>query len=135
MRTLCALQGFQVAVTFASVYARLFRSTLGLPAAVVDLPLWSSGTDIIISSPGSDFGKAGSSASLAGAVALACLLGRRSIRSDKIVMTGSLDLRGEVGGVGALDEKTQAAFEKVRSWPGMHAVCALGLFISYHMLC
>lgn len=98
-----------------AVNTRRLRSLFGLEGIQAELPLWCSGTDLLIEFSGRDHGKDGDSAAAASTLALICLVGRRGIKSDRVAITGGMDLRGVVGGVGGIEAKLEKAFEKVRA--------------------
>ena len=94
------LESFHVAVSFVSINTPLLQTWMGLPHA----PLYSKHTDLTIRVSDCCAVEEGSSASAAAALSLVAMLGGRLV-SKGVVMTGTIDLSGNMLPVGDLEEK------------------------------
>lgn len=115
-------QAINVAISMVAVNASRLRSWLGVRDEDAVLPLWCSGTTVCVTFADSERAKSGSSGSAAAALSLICVLARRSLKAETLVITGTMDLTGAILDVGGLDGKIQHAFEKVGTWAGFTAV-------------
>ena len=107
-----AQESCRVAVSFVSVHAHLLAPLMATtsPAKPRDF-LYNKYTDLHITGSSVDVVKKGPSLSARVALALLLLLGQRPTRHDRVGVTGAIDLCGNIGAVGAVEDKIRYSME------------------------
>ena len=129
-----AEESCQVAISFVSAHAHLLgpmmaalcgsssststttttTTSTAASAAALKPPrdwLFNKYTDLHVAAGGVDAGKDGPSASACVAIALVVLLGQRPMVYEDVGVTGTIDLSGNIGAVGKVEEKIKAAMD------------------------
>ena len=105
------LASFHVAISFVSINTPLLQAWMGLPHA----PLYSKYTDL--TTRVSDLGAVEEGSSAAVALSLVAMLGGRLV-SKNVVVTGTIDLSGNMLPVGQANMKT--VLKVLLQTPGIH---------------
>ena len=105
-------ESLRAAQTFVYNNADLLLSCLPTRDKGISTALYDDKTDVYQLLGELDRPKKGPSASLCAALSLFILLGRCELKAPDVVVTGTIDLRGRVGSIGAFSEKLDCVMDE-----------------------